>query len=532
MTRGLGSDATRRQIRAATIVWMASILASRVAGLLREIVVARAAGATGLTDVFFTAFTLPDFINYLLAGGALSITFIPIFTGFLVRGEDEEGWRVFSTVLTLLAITATLLLGAAMIFTEPLCRIFGRGFTPEQQVHLVRYTRILLPAQFCFFAGGLFGAALMARGRHRVAALSPLVYNLGIILGGLLLAPRFGVEGFCWGALAGALLGPLAFQGIGAVRSGLRYRPRLELGHPAVRQYLALTIPFMIGQSILVTDDWLVRYYGAFLPAASISWLNYAKKLALALPAVLGQASAVASFPTLAGQAERGEYGALTTTLREGVRRGIFLAMVGAALLVVLNREVTVLLLRGQRFTTSDALATGQALALLAPAIPAWVGQALLARGFYVLRNTWTPTLLGTALTLIGIPFYGLMARQGYLGLAAATSLSMLAYVVLLDLGLRRELRKRDATAAPLLGGGFLLRSLGLSALLLLVAALTRGALGRIWPDHTFGEALLRTGGVGVAAAIGLSLLARPFRLESEAVLPGLLRRLSARRGA
>ena len=523
------TESVRRQIRGATLIWMASVAASRVAGLLREVVVARAAGATGATDVFFSAFTLPDFINYLLAGGALSITIIPILTAFHVRDDEEEGWRVFSTVLTLLALGAILLLGLGMVFADPLCRALGKGFDGPQQQLLVRYTRILLPAQFCFFAGGLFGAAQMARGRHAIAAIAPLLYNVGIIAGGLLLGRRYGMEGFCWGALGGAVLGPLLLQLFGALRVGFRYRPNLDLGHPAVKQYLLLTLPIMIGQSILVTDDWLIRYFGAFLGPASISYLNYAKKLAQVLPALLGQASAAASFPTLSAQAERGDVRAMSVTLGEGLRRALLLSAAGAVLLLVLNREATVLVFRGQRFSTLDALATGQALAILAVAVPAWVAQALLARGYYALRSTWAPTLIGSVMTLLGIPLYGALSQRGYLGLATASSIAMILYVIALHIGLQRRLHRDDPEGPALLPAAWLARAAGVVLATLLGAALTRGAVGQLWPNHAFAEALGRAVVVGLVGLGLFTSLSNAFGLSRDAVLPGLFDRVSRR---
>lgn len=523
------TETVRRQIRGATLIWMGAVAASRVAGLLREVVVARAAGATGATDVFFSAFTLPDFINYLLAGGALSITIIPILTAFRQKDAEAEGWRVFSTVLTLLALGAILLLSLGMIFTGPLCRLLGKGFDGPQQVLLVRYTRILLPAQFCFFAGGLFGAAQMARGKHAIAALAPLLYNAGIITGGLLLGGRYGMEGFCWGALGGAILGPLSLQLIGAMRVGFRFRPNLDLSHPAIRQYLLLTLPIMIGQSILVTDDWLIRYFGAFLGTASISWLNYAKKLAQVLPALLGQASAAASFPTLSAQAERGAVREMSATLGEGLRRALLLSAAGAVLLLVLNREATVLLFRGHRFTTADALATGQALAILSLSVPAWVAQALLARGYYALRSTWAPTLMGTVMTLLGIPLYGALSQRGYLGLATASSIAITLYVVALHVGLQRRLRRDDPAVPPLLPAAWGLRAVGVVLITLLGAALTRGGVGQLWPDHAFGQALLRAGVVGVVTVGLFAGAAQVCGVARDAVLPGLIGRLFRR---
>ena len=223
----------KRNLRTATLIWMATVLLSRILGFFRDIIIARQAGANAETDVYFTAFTIPDFVNYLLAGGALSITFIPIFSRYLVEGKEEEGWRAFSVVTSFIGVVLGGLIVLAMIFTPQLAPLIASGFNPEQQALLVKLTRIILPAQFFIFQGFLLTAVQMAKGQHTFAAVSGLIYNGGIIVGGLLLGPRLGMEGFSWGVLGGAFLGNFALQLYGARTVGLRWWPTLQIRHPA-----------------------------------------------------------------------------------------------------------------------------------------------------------------------------------------------------------------------------------------------------------------------------------------------------------
>ncbi|MDZ4803876.1 MAG: murein biosynthesis integral membrane protein MurJ [Candidatus Eisenbacteria bacterium] len=530
------TEGAQRQLTAATLIWMLAVLASRVAGLFREMVIARMVGADGMTDVYFAAFTIPDFLNYLLAGGALSITFIPIFLGFLVRKQEAEGWSVFSTVFHVTLATLSILLVLGWILAPLLCRWLAAGFDPEQQRLLVRYTRILLPAQLFFFAGGLLGAVQMARGRHGYYAAAALVYNAGIIAGGLLLGPSLGMEGFCWGALAGAFVGHGVLQVVGAARAGIRLRPHIDLNSPAVRQWIGLTLPLIIGQSILLTDEWMQRYFGSSLAPASISWLNYARKLVLVLPAILGQATAVASFPVLSRQVTEGDFGAMGETLSRGLRRSVVLAGLGAVLLIVLNREIVQIIFGRGAFSTSDVLTTGRVLAVMALAVPALVAQSLLARGYYALADTRTPTLIGTIITLAAIPLYGFLARRfddptthlggGHLGLAWASTLSLVLYGVVTAFFLQRRLDRRHPASGRLLPAGFLGRSSLVLGVTLLVAALARGQVGQWLPDMSLFPALGRTFLVG-GVAVGVFVASARLAGLDEALAP--LRAVAAR---
>src|SRR3972149_10987819 len=181
------SPSARKQMGRAAALMMASVFLSRILGSARDAVIAYQHGATPETDAFFAAFTIPDFLNYLLAGGALSITFIPIFARTLAEGREAEGHRSFSTIATIM--------GAAMLFfvilgeflAERLIPLIAPGFPPDQIAIAARLTRIVLPAQIFFYLGGLLMAVQYARNQFFLPATAPLIYHAGIILGGLLL---------------------------------------------------------------------------------------------------------------------------------------------------------------------------------------------------------------------------------------------------------------------------------------------------------------------------------------------------------
>ncbi len=285
---------TRRIAQASGIV-MASVLASRVLGFFRDWTVAHQIGANAITDAYIAAFTLPDFLNYLVAGGALSITFIPVFTKFVAQNREDEGWHVFSTVVTSMGILLTALIVGGEVYAPQLVKLIAPGFTPAEKGRVIFLTRLMMPAQICFFQGSILSAVQYAKGQFVVPSLAPVVYNLGIILGGVLLSPRIGITGFAVGVLAGSVAGNFLLQVYGARRAGARFTPNLDLRHPVFWLFIKLTVPIMLALSLVFTDDWIMRWFGSFLVHGSISWLNYAKTLMRVPLGVIGQAVGVAS---------------------------------------------------------------------------------------------------------------------------------------------------------------------------------------------------------------------------------------------
>ena len=243
-----------RTVKIAAIIYAVSILLSRVIGLVREIVIGRILGDQPEADVYWVAFILPDFLNYLLAGGALSLVLIPLLQKAYNEGGHRVYWQCFwriSTPLSTFIILATITL---WWFTPDLTPIISPGFTSEQFTLLNRLTRIILPAQIFHVCGGLISATLQAHDRHLAPALSPLIYTTMIILGGVVLGPTMGAEGFAWGVLLGSFLGPFVCPLIAAFSHGIQFYPSWTLRHQDVKSYVWRALPVMLGFSIVVLD--------------------------------------------------------------------------------------------------------------------------------------------------------------------------------------------------------------------------------------------------------------------------------------
>ncbi|MBI9085177.1 MAG: murein biosynthesis integral membrane protein MurJ [Desulfobacterales bacterium] len=422
-----------RKIGFASLIMMASVFASRVIGLVREMVIASAGGASGHVDAYQIAFVLPEILNHVVASGFLSITFIPIFTRYLAAGDEEGGWRAFSLVMTVFGTFLVVMIAVAEIFAWDLVRLLAPGITdPVLLGAATHMTRIILPAQFFFFAGGLFMAVQFARERFAIAALAPLVYNLGIICGGLLLGGRLGMAGFAWGVLGGAFFGNFALQWIGARRAGLRFTPVFDLGHSDLRTYVRLTLPLMLGLTMLFSTEIFLKFFGSYLAEGGIAGLNYALRIMFILVALVGQAVGVASFPFMARLVVEDRIEEMSRLL-DTLLRHLALVMPLSALFMVLRREIVVICYQRGRFDAGAVDLTTEALGWLMIGAVAFAAQTVVVRGFYAMQNTLLPSVLGTVAVLLSLPLYiiGLKAG-GIAGVALACSLAAVIQAVLL----------------------------------------------------------------------------------------------------
>ena len=257
MMRRQQMQSQARAIGIASAIWAGSIFLSRIMGLVREQIIGRTLGASRQADLYFASFTLPDFLNYLLAAGALSIVFIPMFIEHLERGDEKRCWQAFSVIANFIVLAGGISIALLLIFTRPLAAVVAPGFSAGEIETLARLIRIILPAQLFHVIGGLLSAALQAQNLHTLPAMAPLVYSLGIIAGGMIGAhyPGFEADGFAWGVLAGSVLGPFALPLCGCLKTRFRWYPLVSLSHPDLWHYLRLSFPIMIGFSIVAVDE-------------------------------------------------------------------------------------------------------------------------------------------------------------------------------------------------------------------------------------------------------------------------------------
>ena len=440
-----------RMGRAALVV-SAGILLSRVLGFLREVVLAAILGATATGDAYDAAFVIPDFLFYLVAGGYLSITFIPILARYLAREDREGGWQAFTAVFRIVGLLVGLLTLAAFVFAESLVTAVyerfpdliasisgsetGDGLAAEQIDQVVTLTRIALPAQIFFVLGTLLISVQYAHERFLIPTVAPIVYNLAIIVGGVVMRDSANPgAGFVWGALAGAFVGHFLIQGWGAARLGLHWVPAVQWGHPAVKEYILLSIPLMLGQSLVALEEQLVRVFAQFGDPGSIFALGRARRLDMLPVGVIAQAAGVAAYPFLARLAAEHRLRDLTHTLMTAIRYVILASLAATALLGALSQPIVRVALQRANFTPAATVLTASALVFHSLSITAWGVQQVYARGFYAKKQMWTPVLIGTTATIVAIPLMVLLAggdMLGVAGLALASSIAVTGYAVAL----------------------------------------------------------------------------------------------------
>jgi len=409
----------------ATLLLTLSALLSRIIGLIRDQYIAYKFGAGHNTDAYNIAFILPELLNYLLVGGAASITFITILDRYRATNDEAEGERALSIILN----TMTIVLGAAILLAEIYAPAFTRiYFDPASPVGILCtcITRILLPAQLFFFGGGVLASVLLVRKQFSFQAISPLIYNLGIIFGGILLASRMGISSLGVGALIGAILGPFLLNAYGAHRAGLRYHRILDLKHPGLREWVRLSLPLMLGVTIITFDNWILGYFAKH-GAGDISRLNYAKRLFTAPMAIIGQAAGAASLPFFASLFGRNQFASFAAAVNRSVSRLVAFSLLGSAAMIALAHPAVDLIFRRGSFNAADANATATYFAIFAISLALWTAQAIYARAFYAAGETFAPMLAGTIITIVSIPIYWQLHQHfGVIGLAWASNLAIL----------------------------------------------------------------------------------------------------------
>lgn len=409
----------------ASVLLAASSVASSLVGLARGKYIAWLFGAGPQTDAYMAAFRLPDLMNNFLVGGAVSITFVTLLNRYQANQDEAEGERLLFTVLNLMVLVLTVASIVLMFLAAPFVRWINPGFTPDQVALSAHMTRILLPAQIFLFAGSILGALLLVRKQFLYQAATPILYNLFIIAGGVLLHRRFGISSLAIGATSGFLFGSLAINVWGVRRERIRFRWQIDFHHPGLKLWIHMTLPLMVGFTLPFLDQYFAGYYASH-GAGDITRLANAKQLFSAPMSMLAQAAGAASMPFFAQLWATKRRYEFAVGVADSVSRVVSLGFLASSLMIALAHPIVGIIFGGGRFTQTDVYTTAVFFTLYTLSLFAWAAQAIYARAFYAAGITWLPMSASMVILVVAFPLYGLGYRwMGSGGLAIASDLGL-----------------------------------------------------------------------------------------------------------
>jgi len=408
---------------------------SRILGWFRLVVFAQQFEATDL-DTFFAAFRIPDLIFQLVAAGALSSALVPIVAGLLERDQESHAWRVVSTVINLMLIALAILAGILFLLAPAVMRFIAPGFEGQQLEQTIVLTRIMLLSPILLAMGAVATSVLNAGGRFAASAVAPIVYNLAIIGGAILLSPTFGIEGLAIGVVAGSL-GHLLVQLRPLRALGYRYEPRIEPDDPEARRALLLMAPRALGLGAGQVTFIVVTALASTVAVGAVTDFNYAFTLLQIPIGVIGVPLGIVLLPSLSRDAAVGREAEFAALLTRALRLVLYVMIPIAGLAAVVRREVVDLLFGGGRLGETDLALIATTLLWFLVGLAAHALIAVLARAFYARQDTLTPVLAAVAAvavnTTLAVLLVGPLGLGGIaLAIAVAAWLETALLVVIL----------------------------------------------------------------------------------------------------
>lgn len=461
-----GPSAEHRVIRAVGTISFATLI-SRILGFARDMVVARAFGAVGVTDAFFVAFRIPNLLRRLLGEGALSTAFIPVFAEYRAKASSREFARMLRAISgAMVAVLAAVTL-AGILLAPWIVKVTAPGFwsEPAKALLTVGLTRLMFPYLFFVGLAALATGVLNSLRHFLTPALSPVVFNLSLIAATLWLAPSLPepITALAWGVLLGGV-GQLCLQLPALVRRGISLRLAVEPDHPAIGRISRLLAPTIFGLAVTQLNVFVNTLIASFLREGSISYLYYADRVMEFPFGIFSIAIATAVLPTMADQAVRQQVAELKATLAFALRLVVFISIPASlGLLILADPIVRVLFERGQ-FGPASTAATAWALGFYALGLTTFSAVKVVAPAFYALRDTRTPVWIGIGAMAVNVgASLLLMGPLAHGGLALATTLASAVNTAGLLFWLRRRIGR--------LGLRAILESLGRTALAALAMA-------------------------------------------------------------
>ena len=508
---------------------MFAIVFGQLAGLARGIIIANIFGASIELDAFYAANRVSETLFLLVAGGALGSAFIPTFTGLLAKDEKDAAWKLASALANAVVLTLSLLAALLAFFAPQVVRYaLAPGFSAQPEIFAltVSLLRIQLISAVLFGLGGLIVGILNAHQVFLIPALTPAVYQLGIIFGAIFIAPSTGIYGLAWGVIIGAVF-YLLIQIPSLLKQRGTYTFSLELHNPNTRQVILLMLPRLLGVAVVQLNFWVNTNLASrpSMDEGSVTSLTYGFSLMLMAQAAIAQSIAIAAMPTFSVQHALGKLDEMRSSLAASLR-GIFLLALPASIgLMILRVPLISSLYQRGEFDAQDVQLVAWALLWYAAGLVGHSIMEVLTRAFYAQQDTKTPVLIGTIAMGLNVVFSILFSRYfasiGWYplgGLALANSLATALEAVALFIFMRRRLN--GIKGGLLLDGALRLGLVGLGMAVGLLAWIQLSAGMNRW--------LITLGGValgGVTYLAGAVVLKVPeIKMLISAIASRLLR--------
>ena len=509
-----------------TAFFSVATAASRIAGLVREIVAASYFGVRGPMSAFTVAFQVPNLVRSLFADAALQPAFVPIFTEQLEKGNTKEAFRMASAML----LVVTMVLGAITAFfvlLAPLVMpLFAPGLRGEIRDLMVVLSQILFPILILLGTTGIIVGILNSYDRFGAFAIAPLFWNVTIIGVLVVLAPSFHGNDRIYAYAIGILVGTavqLAIPVIDLRKTPFRFTRSMgrPWRNPAVRRVLLLMLPVTISLGLINFNLLINSFFGSLVSDRGPAAIDKAFRIYQLPQGIFSVAITTVLFPTLARFAARGAREDLRATMANGMRQIVFVLLPAAAAVLVLSHPMIRLVYQRGEFTASQTDLVSTALFWFAFSLPSNGLFLLLTRTFFSLQRPWIPTLIsGANLSLTALAALALYGPFGVGGIVASTAIATAASVIAQSIILRREL------------GGLELGRLGDSAVRIGAgAAALAGVSYLVWDllDAALGRSLggqIVSLSTGLAAGAGVYLgVVWALRVPELAQIMRLLRR-------
>ncbi len=424
---------------AAFLVAFSSML-SRFLGIFRDRILAGEFGADQTLDVYYAAFRIPDLIFNLIVLGALSAGFIPIFTRLIKNKKHfsknkNNPWFFTSNVLNILLLALIVLSGLGIVFAPFLMKFVAPGFNYEEQVLSANLSRIMFLSPIFLGISGILGGVLQSYKRFFVYSLSPILYNIGIIVGALYFVPLWGVYGLAWGVAFGSFL-HMAVQLPIIFRLGFKYYFVFDFFDKNLIKVFKMMLPRVLSLGISQVNLLVITVVASTLPAGSLAIFNFANNLQSFPIGIFGISFAVAAFPVFSAVAHKKEK--LLEHFSSVFRQILFFVVPSTVLLLTLRAQIIRVVLGSGKFNWEDTIATMNVLAFFSISLFAQALIPLLVRVFYAREDAKTPFFMGFLSAVLNI-FLSLYfsKKMGVSGLALSFSLSSIFNFILLWFALR-----------------------------------------------------------------------------------------------